>query len=262
MFFRPSAFMLPLVALAALVPFSAAHAQTSAPLATATATRDKDVESNTFTLRWIKPSRFIANLAYPAGPEQPTGDTLMPAGLRRISSDDTTGRVFVQGTPEALAQIQEISRLLDVDPRRVRLSIRILRAPANQVTILGEPDQKLRKGEVVSSAAALFQNNEANTLYAFGDGKLFRVPLTPHINGDYSVSVAIDLSSLPASVFSVPSLAGIKESKTELPPQKHIMTRRVQNGAMILAAAGPDVKNKDLAYYLEITPIIVVRQEP
>lgn len=235
---------------------AAAHAQTDA----ATTKAGSPSKSAVLVLRWIKPTRFIELITLVQDFENKTQTiSLIPSGLVRMSPDDTTGRLFMQGTPASLTQIQEISRLLDVQPRRVRLSVRILRGPANQFYEFGEPNQKLSRAAVVSSAAALYANSETIALHAMGDGRAFHLPLTPHINGDNSVTLTMDLSAFPASPPSLSFDSIIETNKTEPGGSaKRVRTKRISDGDTLLVALGPDLKNKDSAYYLEITPVVAV----
>lgn len=249
-----------------------AHAQAAAAAApivvVPTPAKSGSVQSASFDLRWLKPSQLVQQLMTPSADDSEKPSRLasaLPPGLLRVSPDDTTGRVFVQGTPDAVAQIQTIARLLDVEPRRIQLSLRILRAPINTFI---NPATHLPQSEVVTTVTAACVNNQPLTLHAIGDGQLFRVQIMPHVNGDDSLSVRADLSeiSVAASV-AAPVVPRATTSPNAKPPtdtrnDTRIWARRIVNGATVIAVSVPDLKNKNMSLYLEVTPLAFAAPKP
>ena len=90
-------------------------------------------------------------------------------------------------------------------------------------------------------------------LHAIGDGKLFRVLVTPHINGDNTVTLTASLSEISA-LFTTTSPVTDKQTRQ--------WTRRIASGTRIITASVTSPAAKDMAYYLEVTPVVAPRQEP
>ncbi len=257
--FSPAGLLCVAGTLSLLAP-SSGRAQTPAQTPAPPVAKNSESPSVVLHFRWIKPSEFVASLTQPRKEEDDAENSWTPySGLQRVSPDDATNRVFVQGSGAAVKQIQELAQLVDVEPRRVYLTVRILRAPANQFAPFAEPDQKLRKGTVISGAAAVFKNNEAITLHAVADGQPFHIPLTPHINGDDSVSLTVDVSDAPVPLSEPFAPLGGKEAKAKPGGEKRFGTQRLAPEAKLLVASKPYWKDSNLAYYLEITPVVQQR---
>ena len=185
--------------------------------------------------------------------------SLVPVGITSLSPDDTRNRLTVKGTPEAIKQIENIARLLDIKPRQVRLQVRILRAPASaSISLTGE----LPESRVVTTGEAVVRNNAPLNLNAVGDGQLFRVFVTPHINGDQTVSLSAEfseVSSIPSGSVATPdtmqtAAIQVKNSRSG--------TRRVAKGTRTILASVPNQTNRAAAYYLEITPVLPSEKTP
>ena len=202
------------------------------------------LQNLTITLRFMKPSEFVVNLV-PSGSAGSTPEKSLPPGLLRVSPDDVEKRVFVQGTPEAVALLQKIAALLDVAPRQVVLQLRILRAAVNAETV---PDFA-KTAEVVTTVSSFGPSNLPVLLYAIGDGQLFKLYITPHVNSDETITMSADLSQIPTA-----SLVG-----TQVKQESRLWTRRTQSGTPLVAASLPNFKNRATAFYLEVTPTALPR---
>ena len=170
-------------------------------------------------------------------------------GLTRLSPDDDKGRILVQGSEKALTQLHEIAPLLDVEPRQVSLTARILRVPAG-TTVSIDPAAPRLRGIVVTTAQAKARNNERVTLYAVGDGKLFHVELTPHVNGDHTVSITMAVADGSQS-------APIWYDPGAVPAKIKSETRRTQSGTPIVASLLPVSGLNNTQYYLEVTTVVL-----
>ena len=232
----PAAFVI-----AALAPASLRAQTPAAPPAAKAA-----AQSETLVLRWIKPSEFVRQLT----PPDLNGDSVSLApGLTRLSPDDAKGRILVQGSEKALAQLHEIVPLLDVEPRQVSLTARILRVPAG-TTVSIDPAAPRLRGIVVTTAQAKARNNERVTLYAVGDGKLFHVELAPHVNGDRTVTITMAVSDGSQSAPSGGEASAV-------PAKIKSETRRTQSGTPLVASLLPVSGLNNTQYYLEVTTVVL-----
>ncbi len=179
--------------------------------------------------------------------------SLVPTGITSLSPDDTRNRLTVKGTPEAIKQIENIARLLDVKPRLVRLQVRILRAP---VMTNSAPEAELPESRVVVTAEGSVRNNVPLNLNAVGDGQLFRVFVTPHINGDQTISLSAEfseVSSIPPISVAAPDGAQTAAIQVK---NSRLWTRRIAGGTRTVLASVPNEADRTAAYYLEITPVV------
>ena len=85
-----------------------------------------NVVSLTLRLRHLKPSDFLTSLAGP-GAARAVAEPFLKRDVERADADDATGTVFLRGRRESLKEIQDLARLLDVQPKRVLLKIRVAR---------------------------------------------------------------------------------------------------------------------------------------
>ena len=208
-------------------------------------------------LRFIKPSEFMAQLAPGDRADRPVIASLVPIGITSLSPDDTKNSLTITGTPEAVRQIEEIVRLLDVKPREVRLQVRILRAP---IMANIAPEAELPESRVVATADAVVRNNAPLNLHAVGEGQLFRVFVTPHINGDRSITLSAELSEVSAvSLSSVSKGTHIADMNIK---NARTWTRRIAGGTRTVVSSVPNEIDHAAAYYLEITPVIVTEKNP
>ncbi len=125
-------------------------------------------------------------------------------------------------------------------------------------------DKPLPKSEALTTVTGAFSNNETQTFSAIGDGQLFRLQLTPHVNGDESVSVTVTFFPLPTASGPMPiNTRPLSNADRETQSQKfaRTTTRRVLNGETGYMLYAPIFQNRDMAYYLEITPSVQPRQE-
>ena len=215
---------------------SFAHAQTPAAPPAASQT-----QSQTLILQHIKPSEFVRSLGQYG---------MATSGIVRMSPDDSKGRLLIQGTERDIAKIQEIVHLLDIKPRAAYFTVRLLRVAANAV--VAEGATRVR-GEVVTTANTKGENNARLALYAVGDGKFFTISVTPHINGDGSVTISMQLSDTQTAENN-----GAETSAAANPPRTQ--TRRTPNGSPVIATDLP-VVTQNAKYYLEVTPQVPPRAD-
>lgn len=97
-------------------------------------------------LKFLRPSEFAAWCAapslVPAGADYVLGPTpaspgvgaiKLPVGVAGLVGCDDLRLLLARGEPGGLAELAELVRLLDVEPRRVRLAVRCVRVPVAKV---------------------------------------------------------------------------------------------------------------------------------
>lgn len=238
------------------------RAQTPAPLPPVAPISAKtgSLQNKTFVLRWLKPSEFVRQVVPPTTSDTKPALFTLPPGVTQLSPDDPKNRVFIQGTPEAVAQMESVARLMDVEPRRVQLTLRIFRAPVNAVI---KPGSAFSKSDVISTAVVSGVSNQAQMFQAIGDGQLFRVEITPHVNGDNTVALQASFSEIAASSLTSAVPTKNEPANGQIQKDVRLVSRRVVNGGTIVAVSLPDRKKPNLAYYLEVTPLAdAPRQNP
>ena len=247
-FFVPAAF-----AAAMLAPASV-RAQTPA------APPQGPTQSLTIVLRFIKASDLLAGLL-PLPEADLTRNSYAPMqGLFRVSPDDTKSRVFVQGTPEAVSRLQKLAELLDVEAKPLQIRVRILRGPAD-ARIRGST--QLNEGIVVTSTWGVGKNNEKLLLQAIGEGELFRIAVTPRIHPDNSLTLSADLSRIAnTDLENTKSPSGMTRSSLQTSKETVQWTRRIASGGRIIVASVASTRDAGTAYYLEITPRLLVPAAP
>ena len=214
--------------------------------ATPPAASRTEQQRESLVLRWIKPSDFVRRLAEVTDAD---GKQTILAGFGRVAPDDARRRVVLQGTPRVMKNLHELVQLLDVEPKHAAFTLRVLRFPADKMVIYNPddlPEQRvLRGGEVVTTATAKTDNNVPVVVYAIGDGRLFHITVTPHINGDDTVTTSMELvegSQVAANA------AADKNAHTE--------ARRAPKGERVIATKYPVFDGKNSKYYLEVTPVV------
>lgn len=222
--------------------------------------------TETLRLKYIEPSHFITAVTGTTLPSQDApGQLVLPRGIERLIPDETARTVTVRGTPEGLSKLREMARFMDVAPRRVRLGLRLLRYtyPAG-----GKDPIKEEIGALTTNAA----NNTPVNLTAFGDGSLFRIEVTPHVNGDNSVSLRVKLSvqtpgqQKPSSVKTVETT----NYRRLLPGRSEIVTAistdgPVESNGAYYAVPPESLRAKDkplTVYYLEAAPQVLPPSAP
>lgn len=218
--------------------------------------------TETLRLKHIAPSGFIFVMAGTNTSSQgQEAEPLMPRGIERLMPDEAAWTLTVRGTPEGVNRLREMARLMDVASRRVLLPLRILRYTYSETV-------KAPAIEEVGALTANGTNNATLRLTAFGDGSLFNVEVTPHINGDDSVSIRAALSiQTPGEKPSQVKMAKVTNFRRILPGKRAVVTGTALPG--VLEAAGiqevyllpPDsltVKDKPATlYYLEAAPQVL-----
>ncbi|HVK06219.1 MAG TPA: secretin N-terminal domain-containing protein [Armatimonadaceae bacterium] len=208
---------LALASFACVTPASAAPRQQPSTTAGRVKT-DGNQRTETLDLTYVKPSEVVAALATGSKAGEGGAPPLLPAGLSRVSPDDAAGTLTVRGSAASIDELREMTRLLDVAPRRVRLNVRILRG-----TFTGKAVEAVTE---VAAFTSEVTNNRAGESTAIGDGHIFRARLTPHVNGDGSVSLAASLSQVTQT------------DGHPLPEPPRAVHARIAGGGVALLAAG------------------------
>jgi hypothetical protein len=137
---------------------------------------------------------------------------LLPAGLTAIAPDNARRTLTVAGTPQAIEQVKEMVRLLDVAPRPVELRVKVLPLDEADLRRLGLDDTAAvspldeRKAALVERAAAPLvetrmscSNNQPLRVFwssggpaPAGEGAAREgVTIVPRVNGDRTITLFV-----------------------------------------------------------------------
>ncbi len=171
--------------LALIAPTALPLANAAAPAYAAQAADTKE----TVALTFIHPSEFIAVLKeQPVISEKNLKKGMVSVsiyqaikGLRRLSPRDLDGSLDIEGTPEAIAEVKSLVEMSDHAPREAILTLSITRVYLNA--------DGVRQRKAVGRARVNTTNNAATVVEVAGG---YHVSVTPHMNGDNSVSLAVD----------------------------------------------------------------------
>lgn len=107
---------------------------------------------------------------------------LISGSIQTISPNDDKRYLLVEGTPEGVNRLREIIRLLDVSQKTLKLEARIL---------LQNPTEGASKPMPAKVATAIMEieNNRLSDVVLVGQGRVFRFQMTPHMNGDGTVTL-------------------------------------------------------------------------
>jgi hypothetical protein len=169
--------------------------------------------SETLTLKHVTPSSLVALLAQPSiQSKEAFSSPMMPDGITQISPDDLSGKLLVRGSAESVKRLRTIAMLLDVPSQTVRLPIRIWRMESAQ-----DSPNPVRR--LVATATTQTVNNRAADVIAMGDGHVFQIRLTPHVNtnGVKAVTLASTFVS-SAKGLPLPDLGGKAGSSVRVRP--------------------------------------------
>lgn len=121
-------------------------------------------ETQTFALKYTTPAAVASMLS---------DDTklMLPDGIDSMTLELKKSALTFAGTPEALEQVGSLLKLLDVPTKKVKVTLRIVQG---------------QKQATVSTEA---KNNKRCQV---ADPGRYEFTLMPHINGDGSVSLAIE----------------------------------------------------------------------
>jgi|GEM_PF-2781942 hypothetical protein len=199
---------------------------------------------------YLRPSAFVAMLVtpgVPVVPEKPDEKELsrvaralwlLPEGVEKLSPDDIAGTLTVRGTTAAVDAMRSLVRLLDVASPRVRLNVRVLQD--------GGDSTPGTAGSEVAAVTLETSNNAPVDTAAVGNGYAFQMRLTPHVNGDGSVTVSTQATRLK------------QEAERGVEMQTQSSHRRLRAGK-------PDVILMDAArrpFALEVTPTVLEPSRP
>jgi hypothetical protein len=153
-----------------------------------------------------------------------SGGGLLAEGISALAATTSPNALVVDGTPEAIAHLRQIIRLIDIPPRKIRLSVRVFPKanipfdPKN-VTIhndkLTPSTAQLSAEELATllknAPAPLMQaqvegnNNQPALFYWTPPGKKRETATVfPRVNGDDSVTVFLRSGNQPGPHIKVP----------------------------------------------------------
>jgi hypothetical protein len=140
------------------------------------------LETRVLKFNHMQPVDFLLMLADPTyNPSQPPPlassqpqkpkQTLIPPGLVSLSPDNLKQELTVLGDPSMIAELEALRRLLDVKVRELTLTLTV--------------------GE--SKAIVPLKNNIMKRITAIAQGKQYTLDVTPHLNGDGTVSFFVGI---------------------------------------------------------------------
>lgn len=249
------ALLLPLMTLTVWSGFCPpAAAQAASPAAGSPA--KQKVTSATIPLRFCPPSAVVkavvwpdaAMAGHPASISRPR--SLVPAGVSALTPDDVQKTLTVRGTPAGIAELRKIVRLLDVEPRALRLEVRVLRSrdPAPAADRPLDEEHAMNGAMMVTGGMAQTTNNRPVEIDVLGDGQGFRIELVPHVNGDDSVSLLARVA-----MDSADAAGNTSTRRTET-------YRRGGKGRPMLFRAPASAQPQAGSYLVEVRPTLLDRQ--
>ena len=158
-----------------------------------------DIVTKKLSLKYRLPSeavRLIKENVVPVGVEQPTPK--LPEGITELVPDDTDNTVAVRGTPTAVRELEAMIRLLDVKPRHVKVEMRLIE--------IRLADDGTRKETLLQSPIISTTNNTEAMISFRTSGEIrsgTKILLTPHLNGDDSITLQLSLALDSSSKKSV-----------------------------------------------------------
>lgn len=182
--------------------------------------------------------------------------TNLPAGVAQIVPLPAQNALSVTATLAGLAQVREIVNLLDIAPRQVH--VKFLLASVSEAvlkaalgadgSVTGPPAARFlqtltKQGAILYSTSLTTANNvNANWRFVLDSQYLAETfAFTPHINGDNSVTLALDAA--------LPEVAGKREVHT---------LRTVQSGGTLVIVMPPARSNPDKqAVLLFVLPTVL-----
>lgn len=140
----------------------------------------------TVQLRYLKPSAAARNLNQVLGGPSTSSGTFIHPGIADLTPNDGDSTLIIAGTSSAVGEVKTLLRLLDVRPRRVQVKTRLFEVRFPRV---GVPRETL-----ISSSTFTGNNNETVSLSVRSPSEPgMNIEVTPHINGDNSISLAAAL---------------------------------------------------------------------
>ncbi|MBC7805549.1 MAG: hypothetical protein H7145_05305 [Akkermansiaceae bacterium] len=140
--------------------------------------------------------RIIKETAAPAGADQSASK--LPEGIAELTPDDAYNTVAVRGTPKAIQEVEAMIRLLDVKARLVRIELRLIE--------IRRADDGTRK-ETLLQSPIISTTNNTQAMVSFqtsGEARSgTKVIVTPHLNGDDSITLRLSLARDSGSKESV-----------------------------------------------------------
>lgn len=177
-------------------------------LITLASTTHADQEQNRrIRLRYMTPSTFITVLRSFSA-ESPN---LVPKGVTSLGPDDLNHGLLVKADEDGMAKLEELIRLMDVPNSSIRFVLRLMRTT----------DNPRSAPQVLATAVGETRNNNPRHMPVLAEGKFADLTVTPHVNGDGSISVAVEMD---LSAWNGPTTAA------EPGRGKYTTTTMIQNG--------------------------------
>ncbi len=171
----------------------------------------------------------------------------LPSGVTQISALPAQNALSVTATPAGLAQVREIVKLLDIAPHQVRVKFLLAfvseaalkAALGTDQSVTGIPAarflQALTKQQSIAASTTITTTNSVSASEScfYGPKAPLTFAVTPHANGDNSVTLALDAV--------LPEDAGKREVHT---------LRTVQSGGTLAVVMPPARASTDKQFVL------------
>jgi hypothetical protein len=168
---------------ATVLPALPVLAKQQSAKASATVAPDAIV-TRTVTFKYLLPSEFVRLVKEGHSDGKKGGAThVMPFGITTLVPRDKDSTLVVSGRSQYVESIVGAARFLDVKPRVIRVSTRL-------VEIRLGSDGTKRETVLQSPVLTATNNTSATTKVSDGNGSETSLAVTPHINGDKTVSLS------------------------------------------------------------------------
>ena len=160
------------------------------PSAAQAAPQQPKIVTETVRLQHIKAADFISllreNSLLTGKPDQ-NGMSLSEANIVSLKTDTKDNQLVFRGTASEIAALKQIVRLLDVEPRLVRIQARLIET---NFDAQGKLAQRVQRVTPIT-----LKNNAPTPLSFPGFPVTINAQMTPHINGDSSISMTVTLQA-------------------------------------------------------------------
>jgi hypothetical protein len=163
-----------------------------------------EIVTEVITLNFMKPTNFLKCLEETGGSgffttqagtatvETEKAKSLMPAGVSSSVPNNEAKTITLTGTKSAIEEVKHIARLLDVRPWQIGMKVRLVETRIDS--------SRRRTRSIIQTSTLMTTNNRpVQTAITTAEGgdipefSLLSLQLTPHVNGDNSLSLLANL---------------------------------------------------------------------
>jgi hypothetical protein len=146
-----------------------------------------DTVSETIRFEYVTPSEALKSVSEGGGSTSSTSEAALPQGMKEITPNDGEKTLVLSGTPSAVAEMKTLLRLFDVKPRLVKVRTRLIEVQTSK-------DFSQRESVVQSFVFTRNNNLTTKKVFDLGESQDIQLVMTPHINGDDSISLAMEIT--------------------------------------------------------------------